>query len=176
MTAALKKKFARQGLYWITHCIVQGGYPEEDDFKLLRSGGVTHLFNVDLPYQDRTSIDKHGFTGVVCKPIVDGQRIPDAVARDCLDALHGILSADNTKVYLHCHAGINRSPTLIWLYLIACGLKPNAARELIVSAAPHAVAGHPSLCDFGLYKSIEEYGRSYYRPLKRPDILSTALK
>jgi hypothetical protein len=170
-TAQLKQLFAKHGMYWITRAIAQGGYPDEEDCKALRAGGVTHLFNVDLPYLDPAALLRMGFAATIWKSVTDGQRLPDKVALDCLDTLNSILSTPGTKVYIHCHAGMNRSPTILWLYLIACGMGLEAAGELIAAASPYAVPGHPAMCDMDLVRLVQEHGRTHYLPLPRPEIL-----
>ena len=35
------------------------------------------------------------------------------------------------KIYIHCNEGVNRSPTITWLYLIHKGLSPEEATEKV---------------------------------------------
>jgi protein-tyrosine phosphatase len=164
-------KLKDRGMFWITACIAQGGYPDEADFQHLREAGITHLFNVDLPYLDSDSLKQMGFSDVLWKPIIDGRRIPDNDALACLDALHGAVQNPDSRVYIHCHAGIQRSPTILWLYFVACGMTPDEARDLIIRSSKQAIAGHPALCDVALVKLIQEHGKKNYLPHKRPQAL-----
>ena len=158
-------------MFWITSCISQGGYPDDADFQRLRDAGITHLFNVDLPYLDSDALKQMGFSGVLWKPIIDGRRIPDTDALSCLDALHEALQLPQSRVYVHCHAGIQRSPTILWLYFIACGLSPDEARDLIIRSSKHAAAPYPALCDVTLVNVIKDHGKRNYLPLRRAEIL-----
>ncbi len=167
-----RKTFEENGIYWITRAIAQGGYPDETDCRLLRAGGVTHLFNFDLPYLDAELFKQMGFSGIVWKPIVDGRLIPKPVLLDCLDAIHQSLMLEGSKIFVHCHAGINRSPTILSLYFVACGIEPVAACKLIESASPYAVPGHPALCDASYVEFVQRHGREKYLPLLRPNVLS----
>lgn len=166
-----RKLFEANGIYWITEAIAQGGYPDEEDCKLLRRGGITHLFNLDLPYLDGALFSRMGFSGIVWKPIVDGRPIPKDTLLDCLDALNQALAKDGTRVYIHCHAGINRSPTILALFFVACGMPLDDACALIESRSPHAIPAHPALCDAQLVDIAVHHGRKNYLPLRRLDIL-----
>ena len=70
-------------------------------------------------------------------------------------------------------AGINRSPTVLWLYLVACGLGLEEAGALIAKASPHAVPGDPALCDRRRLDLILAHGQAHYIPHPRPEALLT---
>ena len=57
--------------------------------------------------------------------------MPDDLALTCLATLHRMVCESEARVYLHCIAGQNRSPTVLWLYLVACGLPPEQAKVII---------------------------------------------
>ena len=80
----------------------------------------------------------------------------------------------DTKLYIHCSAGQNRSPTGLWLYLIALGMEREAAARLIVERCPDAVPGHSALVDDDLIAEIRSYGKAELRPLDDPAILEPA--
>lgn len=40
-------------------------------------------------------------------------------------------------MYVHCNAGLSRSPTAVWLYLVASGWAPERASATIAAAAKH---------------------------------------
>ena len=64
------------------------------------------------------------FREVAWHPVVDRQRIPDGDAISCLTTLHRMVCEEGARVYVHCVAGWSRSPTVVWLYLVACGVSP----------------------------------------------------
>lgn len=163
--------FEKRSLFWMTKAIAQGGFPLDEDFASLRAAGVTHLVNLDLPYRSATSLGPSGFTDLVLMMISDGRRLPERKALEILDALHAILSRPGMKVYVHCKAGISRSPTIVWLYLVACGKDPDEVARRMVAGSPFAIPGNPALVDEELLEKAREHGRTYYQPHPRPEVL-----
>ena len=94
----------------------------------------------------------------------------------CLNTLNDMLNLDGSKVYLHCIACQNRSPTILWLYFVACGMDDDSARELISRRCPDAVPGHKSLVDDRLVKRVRDHGRLSFLPLHDPAILEPAYR
>lgn len=113
----------KNDFFWITKCISVGSYPEEYKCEILRQNGITHILNVS-EYEVK-------FAGIkiVWLPIEDLKKIPSHLVIDCLKIMHNFLESSQAKVYVHCVAGQNRSPNIIWLYLVACGLSPPKKRE-----------------------------------------------
>lgn len=164
-------EFFRHGLFWITKAIAQGGFPLDEDFGALRQAGVTHLVNLDLPYFKATSLGQAGFTDIIVKMIPDGQRLPERTALEILNALHAILCRPGMKVYVHCNAGISRSPTIVWLYLVACGKDPDEVARRIIAGSPSAIPGNPALVDGELIEKVKAHGRAHYLPHPQPEVL-----
>jgi len=159
-------------IFWVTNAIAQGGYPLDEDFARLRAAGVTHLFNLDLPYVSVPVAGLGEFSAVILKTIPDGHRIPDATALEILDALHAAVTGPESKIYVHCHAGISRSPTVVWLYLVACGKEPDEVVERFAAGTPHAIPGNPALLDAALLEKVRAHGRARYLPHPRPEALA----
>jgi hypothetical protein len=65
-----------------------------------------------------------------------------------------------------------RSPTILWLYLIACGVPPEDARVWIQRRSPDAAPGSRRLADDEHIRFAREHGQRYFRPLPRPEIVS----
>jgi hypothetical protein len=91
-----------------------------------------------------------------------------------LDAIHAMLRIEGSRVYIHCVAGQNRSPTILWLYFIACGMPFNEAKVLISSHTLDAIPGHPRLIDDRLIATVSLYGSKNFIPLHDPNILIPA--
>lgn len=163
----------RHQVFWITRRIAQGLFATHERAHYLRSQGITHVLNVGESASIITA-DEYGFRSVRDSPVRDFQRIPEGIAFACLDALHAMLCEAGSKVYVHCVAGQNRSPTVLWLYFIACGMTPQAAGVLIASHTLDAVPGHPQLVDERLIASVVAHGCKRYLPLLDPDILIPA--
>lgn len=130
----------------------------------LRELGVTHVLNVC----EAPSIVSDG-DGDFCEirnlSIEDLRPISDDEAITCVTAIHEMLQSPEAKVYVHCIAGQNRSPTILWLYLIACGLASAEAKASIEANAVDAVPGHKALVDDRLAAVVREYGLLQLRPV-----------
>lgn len=160
----------RAGVYRVTRCLAVGGYPDADMTAFLRKIGVTHILNVcaSEPAQATARAD---FSEIVCRPIRDLYRMADDVVLDCLDSAHRMLRTSGSRLYVHCLAGQNRSPNILWLYLIACGMDPAEAKGLIEERTLDAIPGHPAMVDESLVETARLYGRRNFLPLSRPEIL-----
>lgn len=170
--AGFEKSMRRQ-IFWITRCIAQGPFATEARGAELLMDRVTHVLNVsDTPCRIHAGPD--GFEEVAWEPVSDLERIPDELALRCLDTLHRMLTRPESRVYVHCVAGQIRSPTILWLYFVACGLSPSQARQRIEERTLDAVAGHSRLIDRNLVELVQRHGKAHYQPLPRPEILELA--
>ena len=163
----------RHQVYWITKRIAQGQFATEERSRYLRSQGITHILNVGESPSIVTA-EEYGFRSVRDCPTPDFRRLPEAATLASLDALHEMLSEADSKVYVHCVAGQNRSPTILWLYFVACGMSQDAAKHLITSHTMDAVPGHPQLVDDRLVAAVVAHSSERFMPLGDPDILTPA--
>jgi len=142
----------------ITPRIYLGPFLTPERTAYLSANGVTHSLNVS----DATSVVQpcsEGIGTIVECPIVDLAIIPDAIAMQCIDLMHAALRTSKTKIYVHCIAGQNRSPTTIWLFLVACGVSSVDARRMIEAKSLDAVPGHKSLVDGRFVELVVQRGR-----------------
>lgn len=148
-----------QGVFWVTSRIAIGRFATPGRAKYLQSQGVTHLLNVsDAP--SVISEAEFSFVELTDVPITDLNRIPDEQVVRCCDFMNRALEkARHNKIYVHCIAGQNRSPTVVWLYLVSCGADSEVAKRLIVSAFPDAIPGHSLLVDDALIAKVVSHGR-----------------
>jgi len=163
----------RSQIFAITRCIYQGPFASLKREPNLVAEGVTHVLNVG----ESPSILRAGpgsFREIAFHPIPDFARMPDDFVLPCLDTLHRMVCEPGSNVYVHCVAGQNRSPTIVWLYLVACGLDPSAAKEVIASRTLDAVPGHAELVDDALVDLVERHGAVAFRPHPRPEALEPA--
>jgi len=156
-------------MFAITRVIWQGRYAAPAWLPELRAAGITHILNVCEAGHVLTAKDGP-FTELCSIAIDDLAPIPEPVALECLDALHRMATAPHSRVYLHCIAGHNRSPTVLWLYLVACGIDPQLAKEQISARNIDAVPGHPRLVSPPLIAKAKEHAQRYL-PHPRPEAL-----
>ncbi|REK11161.1 MAG: hypothetical protein DWQ37_14600 [Planctomycetota bacterium] len=137
----------------------------------LSEASITHVLNVgEAPSVLATGRD--AIREVAWHPIVDLERIPFETAITCLETLHRMVCVPESRVYVHCVAGWNRSPTVVWLYLVACGIEKATARKLIERNAPDAVPCHSKLIDDTLVEAVRRHGKAHFLPHRRPKAIA----
>jgi protein-tyrosine phosphatase len=163
----------RTKIFRITNSIWLGPFASPERKSTLTAAGINHILNVGEAPNVLTT-DDGPFRGVVWHSIEDLEPIPEELAIVCITSLHQMLSEDDARVYVHCIAGLNRSPTVVWLYLVACGIAPNEAKAIVEKRAPDANAGHSKLVDATLVAAIRTFGSEHFLPHPRPDVLIPA--
>jgi len=117
---------------WITDRIAVGGgiWNEENMQELVRKG-VTHIIDMQIEFDDRPLAEPHG-VHVLYNPTDDDFQIkpPDLFQRGVDFALDA-LSDDESKVYIHCAAGVHRAPMMTLAVMRALGWTLEDARDLI---------------------------------------------
>jgi hypothetical protein len=156
-------------MYRITHSLSVGRFPTPERAAGLLAAGVTHVLNVsDSPGQ---IADDGAIREVVWFPVSMSRRIPATDALPILDTLHRMAAEPGAHVYVHCAAGQLRSPTVLWLYLIACGFDPDSARDVIEDRSPAAEPGHHTLVGPDLVLAVRRHGLANYFPHPRGEVL-----
>ena len=157
-------------MYRITQCLSVGRFPSPERAAELLAAGVTHILNVSDACNPVVASDG-GFREIAWHPFDDFRRIPEADALAALDTLHRMVSEPGAHVYVHCVAGHLRSPTILWLYLIACGFDAATARDLIEARSPDAAPGARKLVGPGLVLRAQLHGLANYFPLTRGEVI-----
>jgi len=156
----------------VTNDIYVGRFASRERLDKLRDVNITDILNVsDTPSQLTTTDGP--FRSVTWLNIEDRTLIPTNMAIHAIDTIHQSLIAENGRVYVHCMAGWNRSPTILWLYLLACGIALEHAAGLICAEAFDAVPGHPLLVDSKLIATVQSHGRNKFLPHRRPAAIAT---
>jgi hypothetical protein len=158
-------------MYRITRALSVGRFPTPERAADLLAAGVTHVLNVSGGPSVLAAAEG-SFREVAWVPLTDFGRVPEPLAVRALDTLHRMAGEPGSHVYVHCVFGQNRSPTVLWLYLVACGLPPEEARELIQSRSPDAIAGHPRLVTPELVRHVMTHGLVRYQPTLRPEVVA----
>ena len=160
----------RRRVFPITRSLWLGPFASPERRPVLAEAGVTHLLNVGEAPSVLKAADGP-FREVAWLPIDDLERVPYESALACLGALHRMVCEPGALVYVHCIAGRNRSPTVVWLYLVACGSPPEEARRIIEGRAWDAIPGHSRLVDAALIERVRQFGGDILLPHPRPEAL-----
>jgi hypothetical protein len=156
-------------MFRITECLWVGPFASPERAEKLLAAGVTHVFNVsDVPSMVST---ENGFAGVSWVPMSDSRRLQYATQLQALDTLHRLVSVPNAQVYVHCVAGMVRSPTILWLYLLALGVPLQDARDWIEERSRGSVAGHSRMVDREHVLLAQKHGLAHFFPHPRPNII-----
>ncbi len=110
----------------ITSRIYQGGWILPRDVPELVELGITHILNLDLPYADPYPF-LHANITLLNFYIRDYCLMTPQLVREAIKVIDDSLSCPHHKIYIHCNAGVSRSPTIAWLYLIHMGVSPEDA-------------------------------------------------
>lgn len=156
-------------MYRITECLSVGPFASPERAKTLLAAGVTHVLNVsDEPSEVSCA---NGFATVEWVPMSDSVRLPRETAIQALDTLHRLVSVPESHIYVHCVAGLVRSPTILWLYLIALGVSGKDARNWIESRSRKANAGASRMVDREHLLLAQMHGLMHFFPHPRPNII-----
>jgi hypothetical protein len=156
-------------MFRITECLSVGPFASPERAGRLLAAGVTHVLNVsDGPSAISAAA---GFREVAAVPMHDSRRLPASTMVWALDTLHRMASAPGAHVYVHCVAGQLRSPTILWLYLIALGVPPDDARDWIEDRSPDAVAGHDRMVGDEHVLFAQKHGLANFFPHPRADLI-----
>jgi protein-tyrosine phosphatase len=163
----------RSNVFQITDSIWLGPFASPERKSALKAAHFTHILNVGEAPSVLSAADDD-FREVVWQPIADLERLSDEMAAACLELLHRMVSEADASVYVHCIAGQNRSPTIVWLYLVACGIPEQRAKLIIEKRAPDAIPAHSKLIDDELVAALKRFGAARFLPHSRPSVLVPA--
>lgn len=111
-----------------------------EELQEILEAGITHIIDNRLEWSDEDFVRRYApDVTYVWNPQDDiGQAMPDSwFERGVGAALDAFAQAD-TQVLVHCHAGINRGPSMAYAILLATGEDPVEALTAIRMARPIA--------------------------------------
>jgi hypothetical protein len=146
-----------------------GRFASAERVRELRATGVTHILNVSESSCEVRAAN--GFREVEWIPLEDRAPIRPLTLIRLLDTLHRMTTEPDSHVYVHCIASHLRSPTTLWLYLIACGISPSEARQWIEDRSPDAAPGSTRMVDESIIRFAEQHGLAAFRPHPRQEVL-----
>jgi protein-tyrosine phosphatase len=117
---------------WLTERIaLGGGIWNEDNMDELVQLGVTHIINMQIEFDDRPLAE--GFdVSVLHNPTDDDfQPKPPQLFQQGVDFALEALEEAESKIYIHCAAGVHRAPMMALALLRVMGWPLTDAKELI---------------------------------------------
>jgi len=141
---------------WVTDRLAVGGGIWTDD-KMLEvvDAGVTHIIDMQIEWDDRPLARPYR-VNVLWSPTDDDFRPkpPELLQRGVDFALEALDDAD-TKIFIHCAAGVHRAPMMTLAVLRALGYGLQDAMDMIQSKRP--------VVDFAdvYVQSVEEFMQTY---------------
>jgi protein tyrosine phosphatase (PTP) superfamily phosphohydrolase (DUF442 family) len=124
---------------WVTDRIgVGGGIWTADNMAAVARNGVTHIIDMQIEFDDTALAEPHGIE-VLWNPIDDDFQLkpPEVFERGVKFAV-AALDRDEAKVFVHCAAGVHRSPMMALALLAVMGWKLEDALDLIEARRPAA--------------------------------------
>jgi protein-tyrosine phosphatase len=141
---------------WVTDRIAVGG-GIWNELKMLEvvDQGVTHIINMQIEFDDRHLGVPYGIR-VLWNPTEDDFQLkpPELFQRGVEFALEALERPDS-KVFIHCAAGVHRAPMMTLAIMRAMGWELSDAKKLIQKRRP--------VVDFAdvYVRSVEEFMKGY---------------
>jgi len=126
-------------LTWITDSLaVGGGIWTAKNMAEVARAGVTHIINMQIEFDERPLAEPFGIN-VLWNPTDDDfqPKPPELFQRGVQFALEA-LDDDESKLFIHCAAGVHRSPMMALAVLCSQGRKLGEAMDLIEAKRPSA--------------------------------------
>ncbi len=122
---------------WVTDRIaVGGGIWTAENMAEVVGLGVTHIVDMQIEFDD-TPLAKDHLVKVLWNPTDDDfQAKPAELLQRGVEFALGALEEANTKVYIHCAAGVHRAPMMTLAILCAMGWKLDESMGVIATKRP----------------------------------------
>ena len=141
---------------WITDRIaVGGGIWTDANMIAVSRAGITHIIDMQVEFNDTSLAEPYGIE-VLWNPVDDDfqPKAPEVFRRGVEFALAS-LDGKDSKLFIHCAAGVHRAPMMALALLRAMGWSLEDASRLLVSRRPVA-----DLADVYV-DSVESFMREY---------------
>ncbi len=141
---------------WVTDRIaVGGGIWTDDKMMEVVQAGITHIIDMQIEWDDTRLAAPYGVK-VLWNPTDDDfRRKPTELFRRGVDFALAALDDAETRLFIHCAAGVHRAPMMALALLRALGFALQDAIDMIESRR--------KVADFAdvYVDSVEEFMRSY---------------
>ena len=117
---------------------VGGGISSKADVDQIVGAGITHVIDMRAEFDD-DALNDNRITILWLPQVDDGTMRPPGQYRKGIQFALPALSLANTKVFLHCWAGMNRGPTMCYALLRAFGFSQAEAISRIREVRPEVV-------------------------------------
>ncbi|MGA9510542.1 MAG: dual specificity protein phosphatase [Candidatus Sulfotelmatobacter sp.] len=142
-TAGRKVRVARPkmgiDITWVTERIgVGGGIWTAENMAAVARAGVTHIIDMQIEFDDTPLAGEHGIA--VCWNPVDDDFEPKPAAVFARGVEFGLAALDDedTKLLVHCAAGVHRAPMMTLALLGVMGWSVEDAMQLVEARRPVA--------------------------------------
>ncbi len=124
---------------WLTECIaVGGGIWNAERMAEVAEAGITHIVDMQLEFDDSPLAQAHGIE--VLWNAIDDDFLPKpaGVFRLGVDFCHRALETPESRIFIHCAAGIHRAPMMALALLCSMGWDLDKAIDFIETKRPVA--------------------------------------
>ena len=124
---------------WVTDRIaVGGGIWNADNMADVAHAGITHIVDMQAEFDDTSLAEPLGVK-VLWNPVDDDfQPKPPEIFQRGVEFVQEALDQEQSKVFIHCAAGVHRAPMMTLAVLCSLGWKLNAAIQMIETRRPVA--------------------------------------
>ena len=137
---------------WVTPRLAVGtAISSDENMQQLAADGVTHVLGLEHDFNDHTIVGDTPITVCWLPQPDDFRPKPPEWFEQGVTFIKEALSKDGTRVYVHCLAGIQRSPTMVMAFLGAEGMPLDKAVSLIRGVRPVAQLPGP------YFQSVERF-------------------
>jgi protein-tyrosine phosphatase len=135
----MQRGWAKVGvdLTWITDRIALGGgiWNEENMAEIVRMG-FTHIIDMQIEFDDTPLAESHDIQVLWNATDDDFQPKPPELLERGVEFAEQALGQDNTKLYIHCAAGVHRAAMMTLAVLCSMGWELGTAMETISARRP----------------------------------------
>ena len=141
---------------WVTGRIALGGgiWTSANMAEVARAG-ITHIIDMQIEFDDTELAQPYGIEVLWNAVDDDFQPKPAEIFERGVEFALAALDQENSKVYIHCAAGVHRAPMMTLAILCALGWEMEDAKQIIQARRP--------VVDFAdvYVRSVEHFMRDY---------------
>jgi atypical dual specificity phosphatase len=122
---------------WVTGRVaVGGGIWTAENMAEVAQAGITHIIDMQIEFDDTALARPHGIDVLWNATDDDFQPKPPALLERGVDFASQALDREDTKLFIHCAAGVHRAPMMALAVLSSLGWKIEQAMQLIEARRP----------------------------------------